>query len=699
MKGLLKKQVVLAMLLAMTISGSASALVFNFPGSSGGVSSNAGLTSSNHTVAGVPQAAVNIAKETKCVDSRNYLSWDLLKTVANFENNPPRIEKIVTGDKVDIQIFIPTHIKECLDPQVEISTIEKPKKLGFFVKVRNRFFEKNPRIVNEIFGSEKEMNRLSQDARLTKCFENRFAKRIKVKEGVEVVDIVPDEDIESGRMVHLTTPVKVDDIDKVYAYMHSPYDGLTARKGTVANIHQEDSCFRAENFNMEDKEIPLYDSRMLADMINLEECSGQEDCIQRHVEKIFEIFQKDDIEKLSGAHIKYLEDILFVKDKIGNDNKEYKNIKNQMKDIVEKMRGLAENMLEEGAEDIKTLSREYDELRFKLETEYIEPLIIILEKRYKMRKEANPEEIKVIDDSIQQLNELIGMYADETGRADEVVVLLAAKGLSMNSKKASHLYLQSVYWSMVNHDGEERLKPEQAKREIAREGKKIEVKVKQAKVKYLVSTGKKTMSPVINAQMGAASRGYQAQMEQMYSREMELRKGCSPSPWGFGVLNQANCSKFYKGMNVRNQQRQIMEQNYNKNMSRLQNQASTWRKYEMLGARYTEAQRQAKYGNSMYSVGGGTSLIDFGTADSYLFDNPYGDASYDPMYNIMSQNSGLEFNMPQDQFGGGNYMNSPANQMLMQRQQGINGMYGGSNMNFGGNMNYGQGQMSYGQQW
>ena len=38
----------------------------------------------------------------------------------------------------------------------------------------------------------------------------------------------------------------------------------------------------------------------------------------------------------------------YAGDEVKVDNKEYKNIKNQMKDIVEKMRGLAENMLEEG---------------------------------------------------------------------------------------------------------------------------------------------------------------------------------------------------------------------------------------------------------------------------------------------------------------------------------------------------------------
>ena len=332
MKGLLKKQVVLAILLA-TISGSAFALVFNFPKKTAGsiVSSTSEGSIDDTTSYASQQQTVNIAQENKCIDSRNYLSWDLLKTVADFENHPPRVEKRIVGDRVDLQVYIPTYIKECFDPKIEILTIEKPKRPGFIIQVRNNFFQKNPVIVKEIFGSEEEMNRLTQDARLTKCFENRFKKagKIKtiVKDGVkqDVVDIEPDRDMEIGRVVHLTNPAKVDDVENVFVYMNSPVPGLVPRSGVVKNVDNKNICYKVENFNMEDKETPILDSKILKDKSDLEGCSGSEDCIQRHIDQLFETLKTEDYEGLSNTYLKYLEDILFKKDKIGNDNKEYKN--------------------------------------------------------------------------------------------------------------------------------------------------------------------------------------------------------------------------------------------------------------------------------------------------------------------------------------------------------------------------------------
>ena len=702
MKGLLKKQVVLAILLA-TVSGSAFAFVLNLTKVSGGVSSTGGLNSSTATVAGESQVLVDIARENKCVDSRNYLSWDLLKTVALFENYPPRLEKIVNGDKVELQIFIPAHVRECLDPKIEISTVKKPK-LGFFIKVRNRFFENNPQIVKQIFGSEEEMNRLTQDARLTKCFENRFAKRksskIVKKNGIEVVDDVvdidPSKDMELGR-VFRSDPVQTEDVDQVFAYMHSPYSGLVPREGSVLKIQQRDICYKAENFNMEDKETPIMDKRLIKVQNTLEECNGMEDCVKQEFVNYSTAAITGEFEQYTSDFQKAVENIFFKDSKVGSDNKEYKNISRQIEDIIEAMSGLAENMLSkdvlDDGEEIKKLSRKYDEFRYKLETTYINPLIQLLEKKYEMRKKArSEEEKKEIDDSIFELNNLIGKYADETGRADEVIVLLAAKGLSINANKAGELYFKSVNWSMVSHD-EDGLSPSQAKEEIKEAKKHLVIKTKEAKTKYLVSTGKITnKSRDIVSKMRATTNNYQATMNYFDSREMRMQRDCA--------TNQAYCNKYFKGLQARRQQRMSIDDAYRNNMTRLQGQAAGWRKYEMLGARYKRSQREARYGSSAYGGKYSSSRLDFGSADSYLFnnDNYYDDVSYNSMDYGMYSDYGLEFDVPENPFAGGNYMNSSPNQMLMQRQQqGFNNgsMYGGNNMNFGGSLQYGQGQMPY----
>jgi hypothetical protein len=287
-------------------------------------------------------------------------------------------------------------------------------------------------------------------------------------------------------------------------------------------------------------------------------------------------------------------------------------------------------------------SSKYDELRFKLETDYIKPLIEILKVKYKKRKEAkNKTEKEAIDDSITMLTTLIGAYAEESSRTPELIVKFASEGLSIKAEKAGALYALSAHWSLVNHN-DDKYSPQKAKKAAEKYTKNLKKDIKHEKIKYQVKTGKKVVTPDYYAKMDSKRRNYSRFREQKIQYNQELARACSPSPWGFGVMNQAKCQRYHKGMPARMEQMRMAEKMHSRDMNRLQDETRYWRKYELLGARTKRAEREEKYGDGFSRYNRGPERLFDLYDDRGGISDRYDDLMYDDT-SFMYPDYGLEF--------------------------------------------------------